>query len=307
MSKLIEFKKKLINKYLIFYKIYLLKRYLYYYKFIILPDKVYANYFYKKKAGHKINFKNPVEFDEKLWCLKLYDKNPLKRTCTDKILVRDYVKKCGLKHILIEKYGEYKSFKEINFNNLKSPCFIKWNHTSGCNCIYDRGKDFNYNYYKAFFNFWEHLDYYYDGREWNYRGINRKIIIEKVIRDKNGNLPLDYKFFCFNGKVEILTLDIGVANEKGEHASEYYRNIYDRDFNLLPYKETRDNSPEPFEKPDNFDLMIKYAEILSKPFIHCRVDLYNVDGQIYFGEITFHHGGGGATISILNLVRSWAV
>ena len=129
-------------------------------------------------------------------------------------------------------------------------------------------------------------------REWNYKNISPKIVVEEVIRTKSGELPLDYKFMCFNGEPKMLFLDLGVINPDSSYNHDYPRNIYDMDFNLLPVFETRPNADFPVEKPENFEKMVEIARTLSQPFAHCRVDLYNVDGKIYFGEITFYHGGG---------------
>jgi hypothetical protein len=97
---------------------------------------------------------------------------------------------------------------------------------------------------------------------------------------------------CFDGEPKLLFLDIGLINEDKSYNHHYPRNIYDMDFNLLPVKESRENAPDPVEKPRNFERMVEIARTLSQPFPFCRVDLYNLDGDIYFGEITFYHGGG---------------
>lgn len=256
-----------------------------------LTDEQFAKQMYQNQRKMELNLNNPVSYDEKVWYLKLHEKDELKKRCTDKVTVREYVKECGLEHILNEIYGVYNSFEEIPFSRLPDTMFVKCSHTSGCNVIY-RKDNFDYKYYKHEFEFWMKRDYYWGSREWNYRGIVPKIICEKVLRDREGKLPLDYKFFCFNGCVKFMSLDIGVAEESGEHAEEYYRNLYDTEFKLMPVRETRDNYLGEITKPDNFELMIDYANKLSKPFKHCRVDFYNLGGKIYFGEITFHHGGG---------------
>lgn len=257
-----------------------------------MSEEKFAKWYYKKNTGMELELDNPKSFDEKIWFLKLYDKNPLKKICSDKLTVRDYVKECGLESILNEVYGAYDSFEQVEFEKLPKRFFMKCTHTSGCNAIYDKDKPFDYKYYKHEFNYWLRRDYYWESREWNYKGLSSKIICEKILEDKEGKLPADYKFFCFQGKVEILTLDIGVASQNGEHSATYWRNIYNRSFELIDVKETRESYPGEISKPKNYDDMVRYAEILSKPFRHCRVDLYNIEGRIYFGEITFHHGGG---------------
>ena len=133
--------------------------------------------------------------------------------------------------------------------------------------------------------------YYLISREWNYKNISPRIVVEKVIKDKEGNLPGDYRFFCFDGIPRLLMMDFGVLTDQGRHKFAYPRNIYDMNFNLLPVRIGRDNYRGKVEKPENLDRMIQIAARLSQPFPVVRVDLYNVDGVIYFGEMTFYHGG----------------
>jgi len=258
-----------------------------------MTDEEYAHWKYKLRTGRDLNLENPQTFDERIWYLKCNVRDPLNKKCSDKYRVREYVKECGLEHILNELYAVYESVEDVDFNKLPDRCFLKCNHGSGANMIFDRSKDFDFEKFKKTFTKSMNSDYYWAGREWNYRNIKPLILCEKVLEDKNGKLPLDYKIMCFAGEPKLLFLDIGVATEQGEHAEEYYRNIYDVDFNLLPVKETRENYlGDEIVKPENWNKMVEYARILSKPFRHCRVDLYNIDGEVYFGEITFHHGGG---------------
>lgn len=264
-------------------------------KYNKLSDEEFAQYAYQKHNKKNLNLKEPRTYDEKVWYLKLHERQPLQTKCTDKYKVREYVKECGFGDTLIELYGVYDSFEEIAFEQLPDRFFIKCNHTSGsgANVIYDRNKPFDYKYQKNEFDFWMKRNYFWGSREWNYKNIVPKIICERVLEDSNGKLPMDYKFMCFNGIARLLFLNIGLSTETGEHADDAYCNIYDMDFQLLPIKDERENYIEkPILKPDNWEQMKKCAEELSKPFKHCRVDLYNVEGKIYFGEITFHHGGG---------------
>lgn len=269
-----------------------------------MTDEEYAHWKYELKTGKKLNLDKPRTFDEKVWYLKINVRDPLINKCTDKFRVREYVEQCGLEHILNTLYGVYDSVEEIDFTQLPSPCFFKCNNTSGYNMIYDKNKPFDYEKFNVLFSEGLQNDYYWAGREWNYHNIPPKILCEKVLVDKNGQLPLNYRFMCFGGKVKLILLDIGTADDSGQHAEEFYRNVYDEDFNLLPVKITRQNYLEQLiPKPENFENMVKYAEILSKPFRHCRVDLYNLEGKIYFGEITFHHAGGCNNIQ----PEEWAI
>ena len=259
---------------------------------LILPDEKYAQWFYKLYTGKKLNLKEPKYFDEKVWWLKLNNRDPLLTVCSDKHAVRDYVRKCGFENILIPQLGVYDNAKNIPFDDFKEEVIIKCTGGSGENFIFTPGSNTNTKMIVKRMNYALKQNPYLYSREWNYKNIKQKIIVEKLIRDKKGKLPLDYKFMCFAGEPRLLFLDIGLLDDNNIYNHNYPRNIYDMDFNLMPFKETRDNYDGTVDKPENFEQMIEIARELSQPFPFCRVDLYNVDGKVYFGEITFYHGGG---------------
>ncbi|MBE6786765.1 MAG: carboxylate--amine ligase [Ruminococcaceae bacterium] len=259
---------------------------------LILPDKKYAQWFYKLYTGKSLDLENPRYFDEKVWWLKLNNRDPLLTTCSDKHLVREYVKNCGFEEILIPQVGLYNNAKEIPFKQYKEEVIIKCTSGSGENFIYSPTKDNDTKMIIRRMNYALKQNPFLYSREWNYKNIENKITVEKIIRDKEGKLPLDYKFMCFDGEPKLLFLDIGLIDENNIYNHHYPRNIYDMDFNLMPFKETRENYDGLIEKPENFEKMIEIAKKLSEPFPFCRIDLYNLDGKIYFGEITFYHGGG---------------
>ncbi len=259
---------------------------------LVIDDKTFVTRQYKRSTGRPLDLENPVGFDEKINWLKLYNRDPLMTVCADKVAVRDYIAHCGLEHILNTVYGVYERVDDIDFDTLPNPCFLKCNHRSGLNRLYDRNVPFDRDEFRYDFKLALKTNYYWSSREWPYKNIKPKIICEKVLRDREGHLPLDYKFFCFGGVPKVLSLDIGVCTADGTHAEEYYRNFYDMDFKLTDLMETRENYPGKIERPENFQKMVEYAGRLSQPFELCRVDLYNIDGQIVFGEITYFHGSG---------------
>lgn len=262
-------------------------------KYNSLSDEEFARMYYKKHTGRDLNLLEPKTFDDKLWYLKLHNQDPLLTICTDKYLVREYVKECGLEHLLNELYAVYDSFDEIDFDKLPDKCILKCNHTSGTNAIFDRTKFFDYRYQKQEFDFWMRRNCYWGSREWNYKNIENKIICEKILEQPGRGCLNDFKFMCFDGSVKLVFGEIGICLGDGSHNADSQRNVYDRDYHLLEnVRFTRENfDPSLLPKPKNFDKMVTYAEILSKPFIHCRVDLYNLEGEIYFGELTFYHQG----------------
>jgi len=260
---------------------------------VIESDEHFAKRTYKEYSGKELHLNNPETFDEKIWYLKLHNRDPLMTQCTDKYAVREYVERCGLKNILNELIGVYDDARDIDFSSFTDPTFIKCNHCSGENLIYYPDQNLDIVDLQKRFNFLLRQNSYWKSREWNYKNIKPRIIAEKVLRDSNGDLPMDYKFMCFDGEPKLLFLDINVCMENGRHSAINYRNIYDMNFNLIDMVETREHKDiDIIKKPQNFEKMVQIARTLSRPFRHCRVDLYNVDGKIYFGEITFYHGGG---------------
>lgn len=262
---------------------------------MLMPDEVFARKMYKRYTGNILNLNNPQTFNEKLWWMKLYYHDPLQTRCTDKILVRDYVKECGYKDILTNLYGVYKTAGEVNFDSFTEETFLKCNHSSGTNIIYIPSKGINRKKFISDFKFDLRQNHYYQSREWNYKNIEPCIIAEQVLRDKEGNLPVDYKFMCFAGIPKLLFIEGNVCDENGKRNTTGSRfvNVYDMDFRLTPITSgTKQDKEVLLSKPKNFELMKKIASRLSEPFPHCRIDLFNIDGNIYFGEITFYHGGG---------------
>lgn len=255
-------------------------------------DESYACWFYKTYTKKELHLNKPVTFDEKLWWLKLYNRDPLLTVCSDKYAVREYVKNCGLEEILIPEVGVYSNANEIDFDKFSEETILKCNHGSGENFLIKPGTEINEKGIRRKLNYALKQKYFLISREWNYKNIPPRIVADKVIRDKEGRLPLDYKFMCFDGEPKLLFLDLELLRDDGSYNDDYPRNIYDMDFNLLPVWETRQNASFEVEKPKNFEAMVEAARILSQPFAHCRVDLYNLDGKVYFGEITFYHGGG---------------
>ncbi len=262
-------------------------------KTLKIHDIEFAKSIYAKKMGKELNLDNPITYDDKLWYLKFSNRDPLLTQCSDKFQVRKYVTQCGLGHILNELYGVYENARDIDFESIPSPCFIKCNHTSGYNTMFDKDKPFDKKDFVRRFNFALKQNYYALYREWNYKNIKPLIICERVLRDPHSPVGLvDYRIFCFSGQAKVFVIGIETCAEDGSHSGKGRRNFYDMNFNLLNMKLNYDNFPlELVPKPINFETMVSYAEILAQPFPHCRVDFYNIDGKIYFGEITFYQGG----------------
>lgn len=261
-------------------------------------DETFAQKYYFARTGKRLNLSNPVTFDEKQWWLKLYYRDPLQTVCADKYAVRAYVEECGLGTILNELFGVYSHSSEVDLDGLPDTFFLKTNHGCGSNYRCNSKKSFDWRKISRSLEKSLRGNYYYESREWPYLNVDPKIIAEKVLVPRKGELLADYRFLCFSGKCEYLFIDIDTADEYGAHKVHALRNVYDRDMTLLNVKVSR----KPFDaslvpRPANYAEMLSCAEKLAGTFPFVRVDLYNLDGQIRFGEMTFFHAGGTSMIS----------
>lgn len=246
------------------------------------------------KTGRKLNLKNPRRFSEKLQWYKLYYRDRRMTQCVDKYDVREYVISKGLGHILVPLYGVYDTENKIDWSSLPETFVMKDTLGGGGNsvAIVDSPEKNNRTTLSKLAKKWlENKKNYFkksSGREWVYtEGKEHRVIFEKLLKDKEGKNILDYKFFCFDGKIEFCY----VMGER-ELAKSVKVTIVDCDFSPLNVKRVGDMELDTLVKPANFDEMKRYAEILSKDFSHVRVDLYNVDGKIFFGELTFFSASG---------------
>lgn len=246
----------------------------------------FVEFLYARAIGRKLNWNKLEAYTEKMQWVKLYDATPIKTRLSDKYLVRDWVKdKIGEKY-LIPLLGVWDTYDEINFEELPNQFVLKTNHGSGTVVIVKDKKTMNTKESEKLFKDWMKTDYAYAmGCEMQYSKIDRKIIAEQYLETEYGELQ-DYKFLCFNGKPYFCWVDMG-------RFSTHTRNVYDLNWNLLPWNQhLYGNYKEPLPRPKNFDTMVKIASTLCQGFDHVRVDLYNVNGDIYFGEMTFSNGSG---------------
>ncbi|XJS11010.1 ATP-grasp fold amidoligase family protein [Aerococcaceae bacterium WGS1372] len=257
-----------------------------------MSDEKFAKMKYYENTGRKLNLTNPTTFNEKLWWLKINNRDPLLTTCSDKVEVRDYLIKKGFEDILIPQVGVYSNPKDLEFDKFPDEVFIKTSHGSGRNLIWRRNSEFDYNKFNKEFESFLKQNYYLQSREWNYKNIEPKIVVEEIIKDDSELGLVDYRFLCFDGKVKLILVDTETAASDGTHSPGAKRNVYNQDFELMDIKVSREHfNHELISKPKNFEKMIEISESLSDAFEFCRVDLYNIKGKIYFGEITFYTGG----------------
>lgn len=249
---------------------------------------------YFMKFKKRINLKNPQTLDEKIQYLKFHDyyQNPLVTQCADKYAVRDYVKQCGCEEILNELYYAWDSVDEINWDMLPSQFVIKWNFGCGQNLIcFDKSK-LDIEDAKSKLKDWYkvHDTFYLTYSEMQYKGIPPKLICEKLIETEDGDLPVDYKLYCFSGKADCVLVCVG-RNING-HDTAYY--FFDKKWKLKRYNKRGKDAPADFTlpKPEGIEKVFEYAERLSQPFPFVRADFYLEKGKVTFGELTFTPCGG---------------
>lgn len=260
-------------------------RNIYYSILKVLPDKIVVNIENFRAYKRPFNSKNPKYFGEKIQWLKLYGNLEKYSRYVDKFLVREYVKEKIGEQYLIPLLGVYDNPEEIDYSNLPDKFVLKCNHGSGYNIIVEDKSKINIKRTNQKLRKWLKEDYYKIKREYQYKYVEKKILCEELIKDKNNKL-VDYKFFCFNGNPEFFKIDL-------DRYSEHKVNFYDLNWNLLNIKEAGyKNSNERLSCPENFNEMIEIVKKICKEFQFVRVDLYNVDGKIYFGELTFTPASG---------------
>lgn len=245
--------------------------------------KAYISYQYKYITHHKLDWKTLSRYTEKLQYLRLYvyPKWDLVSKCAGRIGVRDYLKENGFDEILIKIYGVFDKFEDIDFSKLPNQFAMKCSHGCAMNYIcYDKNK-IDYEELKKKFNKWLKTNYGKKTAELHYAKIKPQIIIEELMLE-NGKLPTEYKIHVFNGVAKNLY----VVTSRGVDIR--YNNYY---IDWTPFDGSQFNgwkkTDYPLKKPSNFDEMVNIAEALASPFPFVRVDLYNINGKIYFSELTF--------------------
>lgn len=252
----------------------------------LLSDKLYLKLLFPLKVGYKLNLENPQTFNEKLQWLKLFYRRPDLSRLVDKYEVKNHVKSLIGDQYIIPTLGVWNSFDDVNFNQLPDKFVLKTTHDQGGVVICTNKTTFDYK--KAEVKLNRHLkrNFYLKFREWPYKNVRPRIIAEKFIEDSGSSDLKDYKFFCFNGKPEILF----VATERQRGSVKF--NFYNMDFEPLDIIQAYPKSKKIIEKPENFELMKNLARKLSKGLPQVRVDFYNLGGDIIFGEYTFFHHMG---------------
>lgn len=254
-----------------------------------LPDKLYLSLRYRCVMGNWINWKNPKTFSEKLQWLKIYDRKSTYTSKVDKYAVKQYVAEVIGEEYIIPTLGVWDRPEDIDWSALPNQFVIKTTHGGGgTGVLICRDKQaFDVSDAIKKLNYSLSLDIYSSRREWPYKDVPQRVIVEKYICPIESTGLKDYKFFCFNGKVKFFKVDFGRFVE--HHANYYSPQGHLLDFGELDYPPIPDAS---IELPTNLPVMIDLAEKLSKGFPFIRIDLYNNANKVYFGEMTFYPASG---------------
>lgn len=262
----------------------LLKKVKYAMRFI--PDSIYIQIYYFAHFKKFCDLKNPSTYNEKLNWLKLHDHNPVYPTLVDKYEAKEYVARIIGNEYIIPTLGVWDTFDDIDFEKLPNQFVLKCTHDSEGLVIVKDKKKLDKNAAKEKIEAALKQNFYYIGREWPYKDVKPRIIAEQYIEDHVDGELRDYKFFCFDGEPKAMFI---ASDRASDHVKFDY---YDLKFNHLDIKQKYPHAQETLRKPVTFEKMIDFSKILSKGFPHVRVDFYEVDGHLYFGELTFYHFSG---------------
>ena len=248
----------------------------------------YDSRLFKEATGLELDWNNLKRYTEKMQWEKLFNQDKRKAVCSDKYLVRTWVKDRIGEEFLIPLLGCWNKADRIDFDSLPSSFVLKTNCGSG-DIIIIKDKNSLSSKKKreivAKLDYFANFDFGCAQCELHYSDIKPKIIAEKYIESTGEDLP-DYKFLCFDGVVHYCWVDM-------DRYHNHKRNVYDMNWVLQPWNQKDYGNYEyPIAKPKNFDKMVDIATVLCQGFSHVRVDLYNIDGKIYFGEMTFTNGSG---------------
>jgi len=257
------------------------------------PDKLYIDLKYLLRFGHKVNWENPQTFNEKQSWIKINDRNPLYTKLADKYEVKKFVAGVIGEEYVVPCLGIWDKVEDIDYLSLPEQFVIKCTHdSSGAIIVRNKDKIDKASVAKKLKSVFKR-NYYWGLREWPYKEIKPRVIADTFLDDKTAegnNISLrDYKFWCFNGVPEYMYCTV-----KDENLSDIYENFYDKDFNVVNIKHGFPRHTPEFDRPKNYEKMWELAGKLAKASQTkwVRVDFFNVDGKIYFGEFTFFDWGG---------------
>ena len=259
----------------------------------LMPSRLYLKCMYRSLMCEKLDLKSPDTYTEKLQWLKLYGFKPEYTALVDKYEVKKHVAATVGEQYVIKTYGVWDRFEDIDFDSLPERFVLKCTHDSAGYVICTDKSSFDKAAAKTKLNACLGRNFYYSGRERPYKDVCPRIIAEQYMEDSRLEELRDYKFFAFDGIPKVMHL---VSNRQNAD-EETYGDFYDMEFKHLDLTMGHSNAPVPPEKPVCFDKMVELAKALSQGMPHVRVDFYEVDGKVYFGELTFYQDSGFCDIA----------
>lgn len=255
----------------------------------LLPASWVIQYKFRKQMGYAPNLKHPKTFNEKLQWMKLHDRNPLYNTLVDKYEVKQYVAGLIGEEYIIPTYGVWERFDDIDFDALPDQFVLKCTHDSGGVVLCRDKATFDRDAARKFLETGMAHNFYYTNWEWPYKDVKPRIIAEKYMEDAADKELRDYKFYTFNGKPTYLLL----ATDRQAEGKELCFDYFDMEFNHLALtNHWHPNAAITPHRPEKYEEMQKLAAVLAQGIPQVRVDFYEVNGQVYFGEMTFFDMGG---------------
>ena len=256
----------------------------------LIDDRSYLKIVYRVKMGKKLNLKNPQTFNEKLQWLKLNDRKNIYTTMVDKYEAKKYVKNIIGEQYIISTIGVYDKFDDIDFDKLPKQFVMKCTHDSGGLVICKDKAKLNIEEAKKKINKCLKRNFYYLGREWPYKNVKPRIIIEKYMEDESGYQLKDYKIFCFDGVPKLIMVD-------SDRFADHSRNVYDEKWKKIDMNINFPSCDTEFEKPKCLKEMLEISKKLSEGTCFLRTDFYVINNKIYFGELTLFPGSGFQVIT----------
>ena len=254
----------------------------------IFPDRLFLKLLFRIKMGYKLNLDNPQTYSEKLQWLKLNNRKPEYTQMVDKVGAKEYVANIIGGEYIIPTIGVWDSVDDIDFDKLPNQFVLKCTHDSGGIVICPDKSKLDINAAKRKLKRGLKKNFYSQNREWPYKNVVPRIIGEQYMVDESGYELKDYKWFCFDGVPKALF----IATDRGVEGEETKFDFFDADFNHLPFTNGHPNANREILKPKGFEEMKRLAAKLSAGHPHLRVDFYDINGMIYFGELTFYHWSG---------------
>ena len=254
----------------------------------LLGDRKLIERQYLRRLGRKPDLENPTRLSEKIQWLKLHDRRNIHTTLADKFAAREWLAKHFGEEYLVPLYYTTTNRHDIKPENIPDvPCIIKSTHASGQWYICRDKTTVDWQKLHELCMAWMYTDYYYSSHEWQYKNIPPRIIVEKLLLTREGKIPNDYKLHFFNGRLGFVYCSLD--REGGN-----FRNMYDPDWKPLYFSwggHDEKRGPE-ISPPESFPEMLRIGSEIAKLFRYVRVDFYDIDGRLYYGEITLHHGSG---------------